>query len=77
MGSPNGFPFSFYFYSDTVRVNNTLYYEKKGSVTMLQFVIGTVAFVSLSIGIKVEEAKMARQYKECEETDWNWYYAHN
>lgn len=44
---------------------------------MLQFVIGTVAFVSLSIGIKVEETKMARRYKEYEETDWNEYYAHN
>lgn len=44
---------------------------------MLQFVIGTVAIVSLSVCIKVEETKMDRQYREYDETDWNEYYAHN
>lgn len=43
---------------------------------MLQLAIGTVAIISLSIVIKVEETKTARQWKECEETDWNEYYAH-
>ena len=44
---------------------------------MLQAIIGTVVIIFLSVGIKVEETKMARCYKECEETDWNEYYAHN
>ena len=44
---------------------------------MLQFVIGTVAIISLSVYIKVEETRVDRQNRECDETDWNEYYAHN
>lgn len=44
---------------------------------MLQIVIGTVAIISLSVAIKVDETKAARQWAEYEETDWNEYYAHH
>lgn len=42
---------------------------------MLQIAILTVACVVLSAYIKVEEVDEKKKQKECDETDWNDYYA--
>lgn len=42
---------------------------------MLHLTIGVIAFVAF-IYIKAEETAEAKAQKECDETDWNEYYAH-
>lgn len=42
---------------------------------MLQLIIATAVIAGISATIRIEETRMARVHKECEETDWNDYYA--
>lgn len=41
---------------------------------MLQLTIGTIAFVALSVYVKIDEVKKNRMQHEYDETDWNNYY---
>ena len=68
--SPNNGSFFFYF-----REIYTLFYEKKGSVNMLQAIIGAVIIASSAMLIHIQEAEYNKEYKKNEETDWNEYYA--
>lgn len=44
---------------------------------MMQIIIGIFAIASLLILINVQETEFNKEYKKCEEIDWNEYYAHN
>lgn len=48
----------------------------KGSVIMLQTSILAVAFVALSAYIHISDTEKNKEQKECDETDWNEYYAY-
>lgn len=43
---------------------------------MLQSIIAAVIITTLGLAIKVQETFNSKEFKECDETDWNEYYAH-
>lgn len=43
---------------------------------MLQISILAVAFVVLSVYIHISDTEKNKEQKECDETNWNEYYAH-